>query len=111
MTKKKKKKKLIFILTLKKKKKKKKKKKHSYWINYTKVAKTNTATMIKAKVLNYWKIYAIRMQVVGTQNNRAALQELFQRTYALCADINDPKSMSIIKELSIFYFIFFFEYI
>jgi len=44
------------------------------------------------------EIYAIRIQLVAATNNRVALTELFERTNKLAADVNDPRSMSVIKE-------------
>ncbi|ETO27407.1 hypothetical protein RFI_09725 [Reticulomyxa filosa] len=46
------------------------------------------------------EIYAIRIQVMSAKNDRVALNELFQRTSKLSTDINEPKAMSVIKELS-----------
>eukprot|EP00490_Sorites_sp_Unknown_P029309 CAMPEP_0114657278 /NCGR_PEP_ID=MMETSP0191-20121206/13625_1 /TAXON_ID=126664 /ORGANISM="Sorites sp." /LENGTH=269 /DNA_ID=CAMNT_0001876215 /DNA_START=47 /DNA_END=853 /DNA_ORIENTATION=+ len=44
------------------------------------------------------EIYAVRIQIVMASDNRVALNELFERTKNLFADINDPRSMSVIKE-------------
>jgi len=44
------------------------------------------------------EIYAIRIQVMEAKNDRVALNELFEKTSKLRIDINDPKSMSVIKE-------------
>ena len=44
------------------------------------------------------EIYSIKIQLMAAANNRVALAELFERTNQLCADVNDPRSMSVIKE-------------
>eukprot|EP01083_Nonionella_stella_P069394 185003_1 len=44
------------------------------------------------------EIYSIKIQLMAAANNRVALAELFERTSQLCADVNDPRSMSVIKE-------------
>jgi len=44
------------------------------------------------------EIYSIKIQLMAAANNRVALNELFERTNQLCADVNDPRSMSVIKE-------------
>mmetsp|Transcript_46628 Transcript_46628/g.41698 ORF Transcript_46628/g.41698 Transcript_46628/m.41698 type:complete len:525 (+) Transcript_46628:88-1662(+) len=44
------------------------------------------------------EIYSIKIQLMAAANNRVALAELFERTNTLCADVNDPRSMSVIKE-------------
>jgi len=44
------------------------------------------------------EIYAIRIQVMEAKNDRVALNEIFEKTSKLRIDINDPKSMSVIKE-------------
>lgn len=52
----------------------------------------------KTKGAQLLEVYAIRIQVVTARNDSVALNELFERTKMLSADINDPKSMSVIKE-------------
>jgi len=44
------------------------------------------------------EIYSIKIQLMAAANNRVALAELFERTNQLIADVNDPRSMSVIKE-------------
>jgi len=44
------------------------------------------------------EVYAIKIQLMAAANNRVALAELFERTSQLSADVNDPRSMSVIKE-------------
>jgi COP9 signalosome complex subunit 2 len=44
------------------------------------------------------EIYSIKIQLMAAANNRVALAELFERTNSLAADVNDPRSMSVIKE-------------
>jgi len=44
------------------------------------------------------EIYSIKIQLMAAANNRVALAELFERTSQLIADVNDPRSMSVIKE-------------
>eukprot|EP01084_Bolivina_argentea_P072154 131042_1 len=52
----------------------------------------------KNKGAQLLEIYAIKIQLMAAANNRVALNELFERTNQLCADVNDPRSMSVIKE-------------
>jgi len=52
----------------------------------------------KSKGSQLLEIYAIRIQVMSAKNDRVALNELFQKTSKLSTDINEPKSMSVIKE-------------
>ena len=44
------------------------------------------------------EIYAIKIQLMTATNNRVAVNELSERTKQLIADVNDPRSMSVIKE-------------
>eukprot|EP01083_Nonionella_stella_P068144 180732_1 len=44
------------------------------------------------------EIYAIEMQLMSKVGDHARLKELFERTKLLNAEINDPRSMSVIRE-------------
>lgn len=60
--------------------------------------KNTTGEDDRSKGAQLLEIYAIKIQIMSAQNNRVAINELFERTNQLIADVNDPRSMSVIKE-------------
>jgi len=44
------------------------------------------------------QIYALQIQIMAAQKNRMGLNELFEKTARLGADVHDDRSMSVIKE-------------
>eukprot|EP01084_Bolivina_argentea_P266222 451481_1 len=63
-----------------------------------KSCKTPAGEDDRAKGAQLLEIYGIKIQFMSATNNVTLLNELFERTKQLSADVNDPRSMSVIKE-------------